>query len=98
MAKKELLPIKPEAGNNKGKLIKMLIIAGTFLAIAVLSIVTQGQGGGWPAASVIAIRIALLSLCTVIYFLMLYYTQASRAKDTERERIAKQCGRESARS
>ena len=89
MAKKELLPVEPEAGNNKGKLIKVLIIVGTFIAIAVLSIVTQGQGGGWPAASVIAIRIALLSLCTVVYFLMLYYTQASRAKDAQKPQTGK---------
>jgi len=89
MAKKELLPIEPEAGNNKGKLIKVLIIAGTFIAIVVLSIVTQGPGSGWPAMSVIAIRIALLSLCTVIYFLMLYYTQASRAKDTQKPQTGK---------
>lgn len=89
MAKKEPSPTKPEAGNNKSRIIKIIIMAGTFLSIAVLSIITRGQNGGWPSTGVIIIRIALLSLCTIIYFLMLYYTQAGREKDSQKPQPGK---------
>jgi hypothetical protein len=84
MAKKvlpEVLPETNEQGNNKSTPIKALIVAGTFLAIATLSVVTRGLNDARPSAGVIAVRIALLSACTVVYFGMLYHTRASRLKD-----------------
>lgn len=89
MAKKQTLPEKIEPTNNKSKLIKTLIIAGTFAAIATLSIVTQGPGDGWPSAGVVAVRIVLLSACTAIYFWMLYHTRASRQNEKQKPQTGK---------
>ncbi len=84
MAKKKPEPEKPakkEPVKNRSKIIKALIIGGTFAAIAILSIITQGPGGARPAPGVIAMRILLLSVCSALYFWMLYYTQSSRQND-----------------
>ena len=73
-----------EPSGNRGKLIKALIIGGTFGAIAALSILAQGNGNGWPAPSVIAIRFGLLSACSLVYFWMLYRTKAARDNNTQK--------------
>ena len=97
MAKKKSPPKKvekkpePEIEKNGGSsgLIKILIIAGTFFAIAALSIVTKGLDNNWPSVNVVAIRIVLLSLCTVVYFLMLYRTRASRQNEGPKPQTGK---------
>jgi len=73
-----------EPTRNRSKLIKPLIIVGTFAAIAALSIVTQGEGGGWPAPSVIAIRFGLLSACSLVYFWMLSRTKVGGENDKKK--------------
>ena len=87
--KKKALPEKAEPTNNRGKLIKALIIGGTFVAIAILSIVTQGPGNGWPGPGVIVARILLFAACTAVYFVMLYRMQASRRSDEQNRRTDK---------
>ena len=69
--KKQPGPEKKEAPNSRGTLIKAVIIGATFLAIALLSLVTQGSGNGRPGAGIVAVRIVLLSACSAVYFLML---------------------------
>jgi len=86
---KNSVPEKSAASNSKGTLIKAVIIAGTFLAITALSIITRGLNGDFPNAGVIAARILLLSGCAVVYFLMLYYTKASRQNDKQKPRAGK---------
>ena len=88
MTKKEL-PKEGAPNNNKATLIKVIIIAGTFAAIAALSIVTKGPNNGWPSAGVIAARIVLLSACTVVYFWMLYHTRASRQNEKQKTQTGK---------
>jgi hypothetical protein len=88
MAKKAL-PEKSEPANNKAPLIKIIIIAGTFGAIAALSIITRGPNDGWPSLGVIAARIVLLSACTVVYFWMLYHTRASRQNEKQKPQTGK---------
>ena len=83
---------KSAAGNGKGALIKAIIIAGTFAAIAILSIITRGANDGSPSAGVIAARIVLLSACTVVYFGMLYYTRTSRQNEKQKPVAGKKKG------
>jgi hypothetical protein len=90
MAKKVLPePTPNETNNSRATLIKVLIIAVTFTAIAALSIITRGPNGGAPGAGVVTARILLLSACTVIYFLMLYHTRASRQNEGRKTQNAK---------
>ena len=89
MTKKEPLGENIEPPGNRSKLIKPLIIGGTFAAIAALSILTQENGGGWPAPSVIAIRFGLLSGCSLVYFWMLSRTKAGGEKEKEKPRRRK---------
>lgn len=89
---KKTIPEKTEPRNGKARLIKALIIAGTFLAVAALSIVTRGPDDGWPSPGVIAARIVLLSGCTVVYFGMLYYTRASRQNQKPKQLSGKKKG------
>ena len=81
--------VEQEAGSASAGLIKMLIIVGTFVAIATLSIVTQGPDDGWPSVSVVVARIVLLSACAAIYFGMLYHTRASRQNEKPKPLSAK---------
>lgn len=84
-AKKNAPPEEAGKNNNRGKLIKALMIGGTFAAIVILSIVTQGSDAGWPGAGVVALRILLLSACAVVYFWMLYHTRASRQNSEQKK-------------
>lgn len=89
IAKKKAPPEVAGKNNNRGTLIKALIIGGTFAAIAILSIVTQGPGDGWPGAGVVALRIILLSACALVYFWMLYHTRARRQNDEQKSQPGK---------
>jgi hypothetical protein len=80
-------PNKTGQKNNRGKLIQALIVVGTFAALAVLSIVTQGPHDTRPSAKVVIVRIVLLSVLTALYFAMLYYTMGNhrgKKKDSHR--------------
>jgi len=82
-------PLKRMLGNIPIGTIKTVIIATTFISIAALSIFTQGLDDQRPGAGVIAIRLGLLSGLALIYFLMLYFTRASRQKADEKSQPAK---------
>ena len=84
MTKRDRSDENIEPGGNRSKLIKPLIIGGTFAAIAALSILTQGDGGGRPAPSVIAIRFGLLSACSLVYFWMLSRTKTGSENDKKK--------------
>ncbi|UCD59130.1 MAG: hypothetical protein JSV16_08585 [Candidatus Hydrogenedentota bacterium] len=84
MAKRKALPERVELSANRNKLVKALIIGGTFAAIAILSIVTRSPGNAWPSLTVVAIRIVLLSACTAVYFWMLYRTKTNRQNDKQK--------------
>ena len=86
---KTVVPEKTVPSNSKATLIKAVIIAGTFLAIIALSIITRGPNGASPSTGVIAARILLLLGCSVVYFGMLYYTKASRRNDKQKPRAGK---------
>ncbi len=82
MAKLKPVPEKTEQQpNGRSKLIQWLIIAGTFAAIVILSVVAKGPQGESPGAITVAIRIVSLSILSLVYFWMLYYTRSSRRKD-----------------
>jgi hypothetical protein len=93
MAKIRPVPEKvapgPEPANGRATLIKTIIIVGTFAAIAILSIITQGAGNARPGIGIIAARIVLLSACTALYFVMLYRTRVSRRNEEQKRRTAK---------
>jgi hypothetical protein len=86
---KETLPKANATDSGSNGFIKALIVGGTFFAIVIISVVAKGPNDSWPSAVVIAIRIGLLSLFTLIYFLMLNHTQAKRPKDKGRQQIGK---------
>ncbi|RJP67227.1 MAG: hypothetical protein C4532_14955 [Candidatus Abyssobacteria bacterium SURF_17] len=75
-----------KTGTNRGKLIKALIIAGTFAGIVLLSLLSRVPGGELPSVSVVLLRTALLSVCTLVYFWMLYYMQASNRNGKQKSR------------
>ena len=93
MAKKKITPPagleRLEKAPNKSQWIRAAIIAGTFAAIALLSVVTQGPGETRPDWQIILTRIALLSVTTVIYFYMLFSTRLNRKDDTQQEKPKK---------
>ena len=79
-------PDKTRQKNNRGKLIQALIVAGTFAAIVLLSIVTKGPNDARQTTNVIIVRIVLLAGLTVLYFVMLYYTMGNhrgKKKDSQ---------------
>jgi len=78
-----------KAGNGMAGMIKALIIVSTFIAIAVLSVFSQGPDNTSPGIGVVAIRFSLLSVCAMVYFLMLYLTRLSRQKDEQKPAGAK---------
>ena len=75
--------------NGTSGLIKTAIIAATFVSMAALSIFSQGLDGGWPSPGVVAVRFALLSVLSVIYFLMLNMAKLSRKKDAQEPQVGK---------
>ena len=87
--KKSPLNENPEPGENRTRLIKPIIIGATFVGIATLSIITRGDGGGWPTPTVIAVRFGLLSACSLVYFWMLSRTKASRESDKPKAQTRK---------
>lgn len=89
MTKRKILDENVEPSGNRSKLIKPLIIGGTFVAMAALSILTKGDNGGWPAPSVIATRFGLLSACSLVYFWMLSRTKSSREDDKQKSQPRK---------
>ncbi len=89
IAKKKSPQEETGKNNRRSRFIKALMIGGTFVAIAILSIVTQGPGDRWPSAGVVALRIILLSACAVVYFLMLYHTRASRQNSEQKSQPGK---------
>lgn len=94
MAKTKTIPQNVEQKTSeRGRLYQILIIAGTFIAIVVLSVVARGPGGEWPGPGVVAIRIALLSFFTVVYFWMLYHTRVSRERENHKPRDEKPRGK-----
>lgn len=62
------------SSRSKIKIIEALIVAGTFVLILVLSIITKGESGKPASGMVIAVRIALLSVVAGVYYWMLYRT------------------------
>lgn len=87
MAKKKTTPplsLEPsEKKADKTKLIEAAMIAGTFVAIALLSVVTEGPGDTWPDWRIILTRIALLSVTSAIYFYMLLSTRTNPKGDAQ---------------
>ena len=79
--------VAPENGTSG--LIKIVIIAATFVSMAALSIFSQGLDGGWPSPGVVAVRFALLSVLSVIYFLMLNMAKLSRKNDAQEPQTGK---------
>jgi hypothetical protein len=78
-----------KAGNGMAGMIKALIIVSTFVAIALLSVFSQGPDSTGPGIGVVAIRFSLLSVCATVYFLMLYLTRLSRQKSEQKPADAK---------
>lgn len=80
---------KVELEDGLAGLIKMLIIAATFVAIAALSIFAQGLDDKWPGPGIVAVRFALLSFFALLYFLMLYVTRLSRRNQAQKPQTGK---------
>ncbi len=83
--------IEPAVASENGtsRLIRISIIAGTFVSMAALSIFSQGPDGGWPSAGIVGIRFGLLSVLSAIYFLMLNMTKLSRKNDAQEPQTGK---------
>jgi len=80
----------PEEGKKKRSTwIRNAIIAGTFAAIALLSVVTKEPDGVWPDSKIIITRIALLSLTTALYFFMLFWTRPNKKEEKEKAKPGK---------
>jgi hypothetical protein len=77
-------PASASGGNGMAGIIKTVIIAATFISIAVLSVISQGPDGKLPGVGVMAIRFGLLSLCALIYFVMLNFARLSRKGQGEK--------------
>ncbi len=80
---------EPESENGMAGVIKVTIIVATFVAIAALSVFTQGLDDKGPGVGVVVIRFALLSTFAVIYFLMLYMTRQSRQNADKKSQAQK---------